>query len=112
MDLAIEGMTCAACAARVEKVLNRIPGVSANVNFATEKARINYDPASADLERLTAAVRKAGYGAHRVEPANRENARAKRRDDYRAELGQFIAALVLALPFMAQMVTMLVGGHY
>jgi Cu+-exporting ATPase len=111
VDLAIEGMTCAACASRIEKVLNRIPGVSANVNFATEKARVRYDPQNADLERLTAVVRKAGYGARRVEAENREADRARRLHDYRSELRQFVAALVLTLPLMAQMIVML-GVHH
>ncbi len=41
VDLPIEGMTCAACAARIEKVLNRLPGVTASVNLAAERARID-----------------------------------------------------------------------
>ncbi|HEX6796027.1 MAG TPA: heavy metal-associated domain-containing protein, partial [Casimicrobiaceae bacterium] len=45
VDLALEGMTCAACAARIEKTLNRVPGVEASVNFATESANVRYDPA-------------------------------------------------------------------
>ena len=70
VDLAITGMTCAACAARVEKVLNRLPGVNASVNFATETARVNATSASVATDVLTdvliKAVEKAGYG-ERVE---------------------------------------------
>src|SRR5512143_1236031 len=62
-DLALEGMTCAACATRIEKVLNRIDGVEAAVNFATESASVHYDPARADVDALLAAVVRAGYGA-------------------------------------------------
>ena len=112
VDLAIEGMTCAACATRIEKVLNRLPGVTANVNFATEKARVRYAPDAADVDRLTAAVRKAGYGARIAEADNRESERARRRDDYLAERRQFIAAAVLTAPFMVQMVAMLAGAHH
>jgi Cu+-exporting ATPase len=43
VDLPIEGMTCAACAARIEKQLNKLPGVSAAVNFASERARVEFD---------------------------------------------------------------------
>jgi Cu+-exporting ATPase len=64
VDLAIEGMTCAACAARVEKALNRVPGAAAEVNFATESARVRYDRARAGVDALLAAVARAGYAAH------------------------------------------------
>jgi Cu+-exporting ATPase len=60
--LPIEGMTCASCVRRVEKALSRVPGVSqANVNLATEKATVVYDPSVAGPEQLGAAVQKAGY---------------------------------------------------
>jgi P-type Cu+ transporter len=60
--LDIEGMTCASCAARVEKRLNRVPGVRATVNFATEQASVEA-PAELDPAELVAAVRRAGYSA-------------------------------------------------
>ena len=44
VELALEGMTCAACATRIENVLNRVPGAHAQVNFATESARVNFYP--------------------------------------------------------------------
>ncbi len=63
-DLAIEGMTCASCVARVEKKLTRLPGVTeASVNLATEKARVSYDPASVTVPQLVGAVESAGYRA-------------------------------------------------
>ena len=55
-------MTCAACAARVEKKLNAIDGVSATVNFATERATVTA-PASVPVQLLIEAVEQAGYGA-------------------------------------------------
>ena len=61
-DLIIEGMTCAACVARVEKVLNRMDGVTASVSLATERAHVTA-PAGIDDDALVAAVRSAGYGA-------------------------------------------------
>ena len=48
VELLIEGMTCAACSARIEKVLNRLPGVEAAVNLAAERARVRYVPGLAD----------------------------------------------------------------
>ena len=44
LELGIEGMTCAACSTRLEKVLNRLPGVEAAVNLAAERARVRYVP--------------------------------------------------------------------
>ncbi len=62
VDLAIGGMTCASCAARVEKRLNRLDGVTATVNYATEKAHVEF-PDAVSAEELLAAVEKAGYTA-------------------------------------------------
>jgi Cu+-exporting ATPase len=63
--LEIEGMTCASCAARVEKKLSRVEGVeSCSVNFATEEAAVAYDPARVAVPELIHAVEAAGYGAH------------------------------------------------
>ncbi|MDQ3905435.1 MAG: heavy-metal-associated domain-containing protein, partial [Actinomycetota bacterium] len=60
VELAIHGMTCASCAARIEKKLNRLPGVHASVNFATEKARVSYTDAVTP-DDLLATVARAGY---------------------------------------------------
>jgi Cu+-exporting ATPase len=60
--LPIEGMTCASCVTRIEKALHKVPGVrEANVNLATEQARVVFDPTAVDREQLSAAVAKAGY---------------------------------------------------
>jgi P-type Cu+ transporter len=61
--LELEGMTCAACAVRIEKKLNRLDGVDATVNFATEVATVQYEDA-VPVESLVAAVESAGYRAH------------------------------------------------
>ncbi len=59
----ITGMTCAACANRIEKGLNKVEGVSsANVNFALEKANVTYDPAKVDRKNLEETIKKLGYG--------------------------------------------------
>ncbi|MET9502947.1 heavy metal translocating P-type ATPase [Streptomyces sp. NPDC006622] len=62
VELSIGGMTCASCAARVEKRLNRMDGVTATVNYATEKARISY-PDGIEVADLIATVEKTGYTA-------------------------------------------------
>ena len=61
VDLDISGMTCASCATRIERKLNKIPGVEATVNYATEKARVHAD--GVDTAQLIAAVESAGYSA-------------------------------------------------
>src|SRR5437868_8977105 len=71
-ELAIGGMTCASCAARIERKLNGLDGVSASVNLATETARVTF-PASVKPEDLVSAVERAGYtavlaGGRRDEP--------------------------------------------
>jgi len=57
----VHGMTCASCVGRVEAALQRLPGVEASVNLASELAEIRYDPATLDPERLSAAIEAAGY---------------------------------------------------
>ena len=70
IDLAVEGMTCASCVARVEKRLNRVPGATATVNLALETAHVEITPTddapAPSVADLVAAVRAAGYDAHPV----------------------------------------------
>ena len=112
VDLALERMTCAACATRIEKVLNKIPGVTASVNFATEKAHINYAPGSTDIAALIIAVRKAGYDAHEIAGASREQEKARQDAAYRRELALFWISAALTLPFLAQMLYMFSGNTH
>jgi Cu+-exporting ATPase len=62
VELSIGGMTCASCAARIEKKLNKLDGVTATVNFATEKASVSF-PAAVNPEDLISVVERAGYTA-------------------------------------------------
>ena len=64
--LDLEGMTCASCVARIERKLNKLDGVEASVNFATEQATVRCDP-SVTVDELVSAVEAAGYHAHPVE---------------------------------------------
>ncbi len=61
--LALEGMTCASCATRIERKLNKLEGVEAAVNYATEEATVDYDPRRIGVDDLIGAVEAAGYGA-------------------------------------------------
>jgi P-type Cu+ transporter len=63
VDLEIGGMTCAACATRIERKLNKLEGVEATVNYATEGAAVRFDPGRADVEKVIATVEAIGYGA-------------------------------------------------
>ncbi|MBA2696051.1 MAG: copper-translocating P-type ATPase [Actinobacteria bacterium] len=73
VDLAISGMTCASCAMRIEKRLNKLEGVSATVNYSTEKARVTYAD-GIEAGDLVAAVEGAGYSARLPEPSGPDGA--------------------------------------
>ncbi|GHJ17821.1 heavy metal translocating P-type ATPase [Micromonospora sp. AKA38] len=99
IELAIGGMTCASCAARIEKKLNRMDGVEATVNYATEKATVRYadDIAPADL---IATVEKTGYTAEVPPPPARagEVAAAEPVDELRVARTRLWVSAVLTLP--------------
>ena len=113
VDLALRGMTCAACAARIEKTLNRVPGVRASVNFATESATVGFDPSFATPEQLVDAVTRAGYGARvRTDPVqDRADDKARKEHEYRALKREVVVAVLLTIPLLAPMLPMLVSGQ-
>jgi Cu+-exporting ATPase len=94
--LALEGMTCASCAARIERTLNKVEGVEATVNFATETASVSFDPSVIEPDQLTAAVERIGYHAH----PRKEHAGAHDAHDHDAKPLQLLVALVLSLPLL------------
>src|SRR5436305_12248969 len=69
LRLELDGMTCASCATRIEKKLNKLDGVEATVNFATEQATVRCD-VDTPVEQLVAAVESTGYGARAARPAH------------------------------------------
>jgi cation-transporting P-type ATPase A/B/Cu+-exporting ATPase len=95
IELSIGGMTCAACAARVERKLNKLDGVHASVNYATEKARVEA-PAGIPVMELIAQVERAGYRAAPIEPesAPEEPSNAP----VRYLLRRLMVALLLGVP--------------
>ncbi|MGH8799775.1 MAG: heavy metal translocating P-type ATPase [Casimicrobiaceae bacterium] len=113
IELGLEGMTCAACAARIEKALRRIPGVEANVNFATETASATLG-AAVEPGRLLAAVERAGYHAfvRRDAAAERAADRARKTAAYAELRRETWIAAVLTLPLLAQMAPMLAAGDW
>ena len=110
MELAISGMTCAACATRLEKVLNRLPGVEASVNFATERATLRYLPGLATADAVKQAVQRGGFGATETGVAAREQERLRQAAHSQAELRRFWIAALLTLPLAAQMPAMFGSG--
>ncbi len=111
LDMSIAGMTCAACSARLERVLNAQPGVEARVNLATEKARISYQPGLNDVTGLIAAVARAGFAASPITESSRAEEKARKAAEYRKELRIFAISALLTLPLLAQMLPMVLGVH-
>ncbi|WP_408994383.1 heavy metal translocating P-type ATPase [Streptomyces sp. 1268] len=112
VELAIGGMTCASCAARIEKKLNRMDGVEATVNYATEKAKVTYAGADVSVEDLIATVEATGYTARPPAPPAAEAAapppgsgdteQGAAEDDGLTTLRQrLITAVLLAVPVIA-----------
>ena len=100
VELAITGMTCASCANRIERKLNKLDGVVASVNYATETARVDF-PASVSTQDLLAAVEAAGYSAALPVTAPPGQAPAAETDPTRALRDRLIVSTVLGLPVLA-----------
>ncbi|MFI5696543.1 heavy metal translocating P-type ATPase [Kribbella sp. NPDC051586] len=98
VELIIGGMTCASCAARVEKKLNRMDGVTATVNYATEKAKVSY-PEGVSTDDLVATVEKTGYTAALPTPA--VAADAEEPDELKPLRDRLIASIALTVPVVA-----------
>jgi len=100
VELTIGGMTCASCAARVEKSLNKLDGVRATVNYATERARV-FAPSGVSTETLVAAVEATGYTASRP-PVREQKADDVSADSPTQALRQrLVVSALLALPVLA-----------
>ena len=105
IDLGVTGMTCTSCSSRVERKLNKVDGVEATVNFATEEASVSYDPTTTSVEDLIKVVENAGYGAFSMseddEPESAddegESARDAQTDDL---LRRTLISGALSLPVM------------
>ncbi|MBB5135022.1 cation transport ATPase, partial [Thermocatellispora tengchongensis] len=100
-ELSIGGMTCASCANRIERKLNKLDGVTATVNYATEKATVTY-PDGLDPHALVAEVEKAGYTAELPKPSREEPAEQEAAPDELAPLrARLITAVLLSVPVIA-----------
>jgi Cu+-exporting ATPase len=94
VDLDVTGMTCAACAARIERKLNKLDGVNASVNYATERAHITLGDRPIPVAELIATIEATGYGAHEPTPDADEPDRVA---DLRRRL---VVAVTLGLPVL------------
>jgi P-type Cu+ transporter len=98
LDLPITGMTCASCASRVEKKLNTLEGVAASVNYATEKATVDYDAGAVAPQHLLQAVEAAGYGA--VLPSFAGTDEDSERDETAPLRTRLVASALLSVPVL------------
>lgn len=87
LDLGVTGMTCTSCSARIERKLNRMDGVDATVNFATESAQVGYDPAKTTPDDVIATVRKTGYDAFTLADSTDDAGEDDSSDDREAASG-------------------------
>lgn len=102
--LQITGMTCAACATRIEKGLKKMDGVAdANVNLALERAAVTYDPQIVNLPQLEQKIEKLGYKA--VVFAEQGNPGEQRKKEIAKQRRRFIASAILSLPLLWSMVS-------
>jgi P-type Cu+ transporter len=99
LRLDLEGMTCASCAARIEKKLNKLDHVAATVNFATEQATVHCD-SDVPVEQLIAAVESAGYGAHLTTPRHEAHEGDHRHHDEPVNVlsPRLVVAIVFTVP--------------
>jgi P-type Cu+ transporter len=100
LDLPITGMTCASCASRIEKKLNRLDGVEASVNYATEKATVDYDAGSVAPEQLVQAVEAAGYQALLPSPDDAGEPGDGPRDETSSLRTRLVVSALLSVPVL------------
>ena len=98
VELPITGMTCASCANRIERRLNKLDGVAATVNYATETATVDYDAASVAADQLVEAVAAAGYQA--ALPADEPEAEATPEDATALLRRRLIVSALLSIPVL------------
>lgn len=102
VTIPIGGMTCAACAQRIEKVVGKLEGVeSASVNLATEKATVIYDPQTVRLSAIKAAIEKIGYKALEVNKTDASDEdRVRKQKEIRIMWTKFIVSALFAVPLL------------
>lgn len=108
--LDIEGMTCSACAARVEKALKKVQGIGeVNVNIATNKATVEYLSSDVDVSDMKKAVEKAGYSAKEEEKIDVDKQKKERENEIKKLKTLFIVSTILSLPLLSAMFVDMAG---
>src|SRR5687767_14679326 len=113
----VSGMTCAACQARVQRTLEKTPGVeNAAVNLMTATASVAYDPAQVDMDALLERIRSTGYGAESRDAAasaieEQESQERAREEEFREVRNKAIVALAAGVLAMGTMPFMHGGDH-
>ncbi len=110
-DLDVKGMTCAACSARIERVLNKLEGVNANVNLAAESAHVTSSNPDIDLEQIIQTIEKTGFQASELEKVDPAQKSLEKEQEYRKLRFQFAVSALLTVPFLIEMLFMLTGYH-
>lgn len=102
VTIPISGMTCASCAKAVERAIKKLPGIrEVSVNYATEKARVLYDPGSTRISEIKNAVSKAGYKPLEVEAGEQVDRERERREKERKTLWtKFLVAVIFTAPLL------------
>ena len=98
LDLSLTGMSCNACAMTIEKGLNKMPGVQASVNFATESARISFSNQQTNPEKIIETVKSLGYNARLLENTTTEMLEAEVSERVAMLLTRLTASIVFGLP--------------
>ncbi len=112
IELSLSGMTCAACATRIEKVLSKTEGViQANVNLASEKATVKYINGKTDVDTLIGRVKKTGYDAKPAVKENAEAEKAVKEQQYKKQRNAFIVGAIISIPFLIAMIGEFTGNH-
>ncbi|MGC5326143.1 heavy metal translocating P-type ATPase [Brevibacillus sp. SYSU BS000544] len=105
VELAISGMTCAACANRIEKGLNKLPGVKkATVNFALETATVEYSPGEVNISDMSRKVEQLGYQAH-LKEEEKESGVDHRQLEITRQKRKFVISAILSFPLLWAMVS-------
>ena len=106
VEFAITGMTCAACAARIEKGLQKLPGVyAANVNLATERAFVDYNSGELTTAEMQAKVKQLGYEAHNIAAGGEDKEKDLREAEINKQKRRFLLSVVLSFPLLLAMIS-------
>ncbi len=109
IELKISGMSCAACSTKIEKRLNKIDGVNAAINLATERANIKYDSAKVKSAELIKTIEALGYKAEKIENVSKDKEKEQREKEIKRLRAELITSAILSSPLIMAMLLTLVN---